>query len=362
MAARPGAARRMDERLARRGGALELLRLPSALYAALVGARNALHDRGLLAREQVEVPVVSVGNLSAGGTGKTPCVIFLARELAARGFVPGILARGYRRRPGERGDEALLVARALPGVLHVENPDRVAGALALIERGASAILLDDGFQHRRLARQLDLVLVDATRPWGLPPPPEGGAPVRSVLPRGLLREPARGIARADVLLLTRCDQAREEELAGLEAELRSLAPQLPILRAAHRPVRLRGSQGELPLEALRGRAVVLVSGLGNPEAFERSARALGAQVLAVHRFPDHHAYARTELEPALRAGEILASAKDAVKLEQLDIPHLALEVELEILRGRAVLDALLDALPLGERAQERAALHAGLAG
>lgn len=353
---------RLEDRLARRGGAIELLRLPSALYAGAMAFRNALYDAGFLGVERLDASVVSVGNLSAGGTGKTPCVALVARELVARGRRPGILSRGYRRGAAERSDEGALLAQRLPDVPHVENADRAAGGRELEALGVDVVLLDDGFQHRRLARDLDLVLVDATRPFGLAPASDGERAVRSVLPRGLLREPMSGLRRADALIVTRCDQVGERELDALEDELRALAPQAALLRAIHRPARLRAPGGELPLEALRGRAVQLVSGIGNPSAFERTARGLGARVEGAWRFPDHHAFRREELDAARAKGELLVTEKDAPKLAALGVEALVLEVELELVRGKAVLDALLDALPVSCAAHERAALHGGLAG
>lgn len=337
---------RLDDRLARRGGALELLRLPALLFGALVRARRAAYDRRWLPIERAGVPVICAGNLSAGGTGKTPMVAWLVRELVARGFHPGILSRGYGAAADGRNDEALLLERAHPSVPHVQAPDRVAGARELVTRGVDAIVLDDGFQHRRLARDLDLVLVDATRPWGLLAI-EGKAPVRALLPRGLLREPPSSLARADALVITRSDALAPHALAELERELHALAPACPILLARHRAVRLVDERGaEHALERLRGAQVELVSAIGNPQALRASVESLGARVSAEQRFPDHHRYTREEAS-ALNAGGALlvTTTKDAVKLAPLGARFLALEVELEIERDVGVLRALLDALP-----------------
>lgn len=355
---------RVEERLARRGGAIEWLRAPAALFGGLARVRAALYDRRLLPVVRVAAPVVSVGNLTVGGTGKTPAVIAIARELARRGRRPGVLARGYRRAAREgSNDEGRLLARKLPGVPYLERADRVEGAQKLVDAGCDVIVLDDGFQHRRLARDLDLVLVDATRPFGLPPSAAGEPAVRALLPRGLLREPPGALARADALAITRADQVPPEALDALERELWQLAPGRPILRAAHRPRALRGPAREEPPEALAGRPVRLVSGIGNPAAFERTAHALGARVVGVHRFGDHHDFRREELEPLLAPGvPLLVTAKDAVKLEALGVPHLTLDVEWTWLSGEEVLEALLDALPPSEGESRRAAAHGGLSG
>lgn len=361
-------ASRPEDLLARRGGAVELLRLPAALWQAVGGLRNRLYDSGWLPAHRLELPVVSVGNLTVGGTGKTPMVALLVKALEERGMSPGVLSRGYRAAEhgdGELNDEGRLFERLLPGVPQVQDADRVRGAAELVRRGAESIVLDDGFQHRRLARDLDLVLVDATRPWGLPAE-EGVAPVRAVLPRGLLREGERSLARADALVLTRADAVSAADLERLEEELERLVPGKPRLRAEHRPCALRrvGEAGEEHLEvgALAGHPVRLVSGIGNPGAFEATARALGAEVRGVHAFPDHHPFSREELDALEGEGELCVTAKDAVKLGDLGVPHLVLEVELVLTRGRQVLEALLDALPCSARSRARDAAHAGLHG
>jgi tetraacyldisaccharide 4'-kinase len=336
---------RWEDRLARRGGALELLRLPASLFGLAVRARRTAYDRGFLEARRLAVPVVSAGNLTTGGTGKTPLVAWLARELAQRGFRPGLLSRGYGAAAGTASDEVRLLARLCPGVPHAQDPDRVRGGTRLVAEGCDALVLDDGFQHRRLARDLDLVLVDATRPWGLPA--DGGPAVRALLPRGLLREPPSSLARADALVITRTDAVTPDALAALEEELADCAPGRPIVLARHAPrawVDERGARA--PLAALAGREVELVSGVGNPTAFERSVAAAGAVVRGHRRFPDHHAYARGDLDGLATDGRLLVTTeKDAVKLAELGARFQALAIELELVRDEAVLHALLDALP-----------------
>lgn len=357
---------RIDRRLAQRGGALELLRLPSALFAGLSRLRAAGYERGWLARVAVLVPVVSVGNLTAGGTGKTPFVAALARRLGARGRRIGILSRGYgaaRDAAGRENDEARWYRAHLPEVELVQDPDRVRGAEELMERGVDLILLDDGFQHRRLARDLDLVLVDATRPWGLPPPSGGGAPVQACLPRGLLREPPGALARADALVITRSDQIEPRALDALRAELERVAPGRALLCGVHRPARLRAPDGRgLGLAELSGREVDAVSAIGNPEAFERTLARLGARVQQHRAFPDHHLYSGADLEGLGAGGRwLVTTEKDAVKLAGLRPLHV-LGTDFELSEGAAVLDALLDALPPSDEGRRRRALHEGLHG
>jgi tetraacyldisaccharide 4'-kinase len=358
---------RPDLLLVRRGGAVEYLRVPALLMGAVTGARNWLYDKGCLPMRRVQLPIVSVGNVTVGGTGKTPMVAWTLRALQERGFHPGVLSRGYKSKQQNEGsdglnDEGRLFARMFPGVPQVQMPDRVAGARQLESLGADAILLDDGFQHRRLARDVDLVLIDAMRPWGLPAQADGAPSVRALLPRGLMRESLASLCRASAIVITRSDALGASELEALEGELQAFVPGVVRLLGEHRPSGLRryqadGTEQELGLRELAGRNVALVSGIGNPEAFERTARNAGALLESVHAFPDHHPFKAAELEPIAQKAEMLVTSKDSVKLLPLGIPHLVLEVEFAITRGEGVLAAILDSLPRSQQTLERDALH-----
>jgi tetraacyldisaccharide 4'-kinase len=345
---------RVLERLARRGGAVELLWLPALLFGAGARLRGSLYDRGLLPIRQLDTPVVSIGNLTAGGTGKTPMVAFVAAALEELGLRPGILSRGYGKGDAAENEEAQLLARLLPSVPHVQDPDRVAGGTRLQDLGVDVIVLDDGYQHRRLARDLDVVLVDATRPWGLPA--RGGPPVRAFQPRGLLREAPSALRRADLIVITRADAADSEALRG---ELACFG--VPISTAVHAPVGLRTLADEaLDLSALQGVDVDLVSGVGNPQAFEATVRGLGADVREHRVFPDHHRFSPGDLD-GLGARPVVVTAKDAPKLPAT-AEVWVLDVALRFLDGEDLLRARLAALPEGLRGRERAALHEGLHG
>ncbi len=336
---------RADERLARRGGAIELLRLPSLAFAALARTRRSLYDRRLLPMARVSVPVVSIGNVTTGGTGKTPFCAFVVRELQRRGFSPGILSRGYGAERGESNDEAKLLASWLPKTPHVQGKDRVSGARELIRGGANAIVLDDGFQHRRLERDLDIVLVDATRPFGLAGV-DGARPVVALLPRGLLREPPSSLRRADAIVITRTESLDRGSVDAVESEILRLAPGRPIVRAELRANGWLDEKGvRHRLASLAGREVDAVSALGNPEAFETSVRSTGAIVRDRRVFPDHHRYTRADLAGLPAAGRVLAtSGKDAVKLAPLGVRFFALDVQFEITAGAHFLDVLFDTL------------------
>ncbi len=373
----------MDQRpdllLAKRGGWIEILRVPALLFGGVARARGAFYARGLLPSYDVGVPVISVGNLSAGGTGKTPMIVWLAKELASRKRKVGIVSRGYGSAAGAPNDEALMLSEILPDVPHLQNPDRVAAATELGERGIDVVLVDDGFQHRRLARDVDLVLMDATRPFGLPAMGDNGKPVQAMLPRGLMREPLSALKRADAVVITRADAVPEETVRELEALVQRHAPGCPVALAAHAPVRLRsvssGGERVRPVEDLAGLEVDLFSGIGNPAAFERTASKLGAIIHSHRAFGDHHAFAPGDLDGLGVDRPALTTAKDAARLlganpgaEEdhgvCEVPPdlCVLDVELIVARGRSILEALVDSLPESRAQRERAAIHEGLHG
>ena len=301
------------------------------VYRPLVAARTAAYDRGLAKVQRAAVPVVSVGNVALGGTGKTPVVAWVVERLRAHGHRPAVVMRGYRG-DGASNDEARMLGGAV-----VCDPDRVRGAVRAVAEGATCVVLDDGFQHRRLHRDLDLVLIDATRPWG------GGA----VLPLGLLRESLSAVRRADAVIITRSDQVDAGALAAIVGRLSAWGR--PVLLARHAPVALTpfGGGTARPPTALAGQPVVLASGLGNPEGFERTARALGWQVREHARFPDHHHYTAAEATAlaalASRQGATLVvTAKDAVKLTAFELAAEVLSVAAGLdPAGESILDRLL---------------------
>ena len=340
---------RPELRLATRGGLKEALRLLTPVYAGVVSVRNSLYDVGALRARRAGVPVISVGNLTTGGTGKTPFVIWLVQRLRALGSNPGVLSRGYGRADGAaENDEGVLLSECHPELPQVQQADRVAGAAALEALGADLILLDDGFQHRRLARDLDLVLIDTTRPWGLPPAAPGAPPLEALLPQGLLREPVSSVKRADAVVLTRCDQSSEATLAEIEREVRRHAPDVPIAHAVHRPSRVVTPTGTQEPSWLEGRSVTLLSGVGHPGAFEETARALGAEIRRVHVFDDHHTFTVSEVDGLCEEDtELLVTAKDAVKLRALDVPCASLEIEMDLIAGEKSLCDLVEAVIKG---------------
>ncbi len=277
------------------------------------GRRRALAAR----RAKVSVPVVSVGNITSGGTGKTPVVEMLVRELLRRGRRPAIVSRGYRSSADGLNDESRLLAQNLPGVRQYLNPDRLASGRRAIQDGADVLVLDDGFQQRSLAVDLDIVLLDATDPFG-------GS---RILPAGLLREPLEALGDADLFAITRGSLVPRTGLGILRGLLRDRFPGVPRLEiemeaTGWHPV-CRGRSGEravLDAGALRGKRAAAFAGIGNPEAFRRQLGALGLDVAVWMPFPDHHGFRAADLTEigrrAIAAGAevVVMTQKDAVKI------------------------------------------------
>ncbi|MBX3399842.1 MAG: tetraacyldisaccharide 4'-kinase [Gemmataceae bacterium] len=316
-------------------------RLASWPYGLAMRARNALYERGWKRVVRAPVPVVSIGNLTLGGTGKTPCVEYVAARLRDRGLRPAILSRGYGAEH-HRNDEAMVLEENLPDVPHLQGRDRAALAMTAVEElDANAIVLDDGFQHRRLARDLDLVLLDATVPLAR----------EAIFPRGTLREPVAGLHRAHAIILTRCDQA-----ADVESQLAWLAkrfPNKPVVRAVHAPLELMGGDGVVEsLSGLNGAPVAAFCGIGNPDAFRDTLARLGTNVVDFRVFPDHHAYTREDVAELARWADtlptdatVVATQKDWVKLRMDDLGgrrFRALRIGFRVIAGESELDGLFD--------------------
>jgi tetraacyldisaccharide 4'-kinase len=291
---------------------------------------------------------VSVGNLTLGGTGKTPCVEYVARFYRDLGRPVAILSRGYGGR-GAANDEALVLAENLPDVPHLQGADRKSLAVAAVEQWKSEVLvLDDGLQHRRLARDLDLVLLDATEPWGR----------GHLFPRGLLRESPRGLQRAGVVLLTRCDQVGQPERRRLREAVERLAPGTPLAETTHRPIDLVNGTRTAPLETLAARPVAAFCGIGNPAAFRRTLADQGAALADFRTFPDHHSYSQADTDDlhtwATRQATdcvVVTTQKDLVKLRLArlgDKPLWALRIRLHFEEGQEALDHKLRQVLCGE--------------
>lgn len=322
-----------------------LLRAAEVPYTIEVNRRNRAFDSGRRPSEHVSVPVISVGNLTLGGTGKTPLVEWVARWLRRHDIRVTIVSRGYGAEAGAKNDEALELELRLPDVPHLQNPDRVAAAQTAIEEfECQAIVLDDGFQHRRLARDLDIVLIDALEPFGFD----------HVFPRGTLREPLIGLKRAHAVALSRADHLEPPERTKLKQAALRYAPEALWLELAHAPKSLVSASGQTQaVEMLRGRRVAAFCGIGNPAGFQRTLERCGAVMPAFREFPDHHAYDRSDIESlaawceGLDAEMAVCTAKDLVKLG-IDglgrVPLRAVAIELEFLSGQEQFEARLQSL------------------
>ncbi len=314
------------------------LRLAAIPYAAVVGARNRLWDQGKIEICRAAVPVVSVGNLTLGGTGKTPMVAYLARWFREQGRRVAIVSRGYGAGEDGRNDEALELEQQLPDVPHVQNANRVdAARVATEELECDLVIMDDGFQHRRLHRDLDLVLIDALEPFG-----HG-----HIFPRGTLREPTSSLARADAVVLSRSDMISPRERAALQQRVRLLAPRAIWAEVMHAPRALLSAAGqESACQELAGRRVAAFCGLGNPAGFRHTLEQCGYEVAAWRAFADHYRYRREDVAELANWAEtaqveaVVCTHKDLVKLsvESLGgIPLRAVAVGIEFRLGAEAL-------------------------
>jgi len=347
---------------------LVLLKGFSLLFAMAVGVRNFLYRVGVLRRFPLGIQVISIGNVTAGGTGKTPVTEIFARTLAAEGRKVAILSRGYRRKrapwwqraltqviepplvvsDGHRvlldsavgGDEPYMLASNLPGVAVVVDSNRVkAGRYAIKRLGCDTIILDDGFQYQRLKHSVEVLLVDSTNPFG------NG----NMLPRGILREPVRHLKRADIIFLTKC----RGDVSAVRDEVRKYNATAEIVECNHAPKVLQDvwSREQFPLSWLQGKTVCTLSGIAFPKGFENSLRHLGAKVVWCERYADHHRYDSSEILYALNrsadmgADALITTEKDAVRFPRLEtspVRCLYLRVAIEILSGGESFSQVID--------------------
>jgi tetraacyldisaccharide 4'-kinase len=324
------------------------LHLLSWGYSLGTGIRNRLYASGLKTVYSPGVPAVAVGNITTGGTGKTPVVAWLTNWFSARGFSPAILSRGYRSLESGENDEKLVLDRLCPGVPHLQNPDRVASArLAVARDSAQVLILDDAFQHRRIGRDLNLCLIDATNPWGY----------GYLLPRGLLRELRSELRRADLIIVTRCDQRSRSELEHLIEEIHRWAKDVPIVQSRFAPTGWRTLDGRmLALDEFQKRSAIAFCGLGNPAGFRQSLDASGCTIEEFVTFPDHHHYTSEDLETLKHAASdrtcslLMTTLKDLVKLRAEAFPGLtaaALEITFDVIEGEADLSSHLERVVAG---------------
>ncbi|MCK4958249.1 MAG: tetraacyldisaccharide 4'-kinase [Planctomycetes bacterium] len=321
-----------------------ILRAVSAGYLGAVALRNLCYDRRWLRSHDAGVPVISVGNVTTGGTGKTPLVIWLCKLLAARSVDCAVLTRGYKSESGKFTDEPAILAKSCPDANVIVDGDRVSSAAKAIEKfGAGVLVMDDGFQHRRLRRDLDIVAVDATCPFGF----------GRILPAGLLREPVSALKRADAVVITRYDQATIVKISELEKAIERIAPQATIARAVHRNPYAKMLKGAtLSIDELKEKPVYAFCGIGNPKAFFNRLEGHGLKVMGTRVYNDHHNYTERDIKDIyeeakyLGAELILSTQKDWVKTTLLseqdeDILFAYMAVELEFVEGADKIESLV---------------------
>lgn len=319
--------------------------IAAVLYSIVIILRNFLYSKGIFKAHRAKAPVICIGNITTGGTGKTPLVVWLCNLLGGKNIDCAILTRGYKANQGALIDEPAMLAESCPNAKVVINPDRVAGAAEAVNiLGADVLIMDDGFQHRRLARDLDIVAIDATCPFGY----------GKILPAGLLREPVSGIKRARAAVITRADQVTEAELSRLEKKLRHINPNMIIAKSIHAPVCAKAADGtKTAIQELKGKKIFAFCGIGNPEAFFNTIKNLGCNLVGSEIYDDHHHYADEDIahifeqSEHLKADLVLTTRKDFKKIAlptpaESNIPFFYLAIEIKFLASEDKLRDLIE--------------------
>jgi len=318
----------------------------SVIYRIALSGRKFLYKKGIKKTKKLPVKVISIGNLTLGGTGKTPAVITIAQEAKKRGFKPCVLTRGYKGKAKspcfadkdkrhllktyQIGDEPLLMTHKLAGIPVVKGKNRfLSGIYALGKLGLNAIdmfILDDGFQHWGLHRDIDILLVDATNPFGN----------EKLFPEGILREPLDSIKRADIIVITKADAVNNEVITAIKQKVKQYNLETPIYTASHKPTSLINASGETKtLEALNNKKVYAFAGIANPSYFIALLKLQGADIIKFKKFRDHYNYTQRDINKIKEeAGnlEIVTTEKDLVKLKELELPEniFALRIEFSV--------------------------------
>src|SRR4030042_3965208 len=258
------------------------------VYMVIIELRNLFYEKQVLKIHHHDTAVISVGNITLGGTGKTPLVVWLCNFLHQQNVPCAVLTRGYKTTQNIKLstqnyiDEPAVLAESCPLAKVIVNPDRVAGAAEAIGKfKVKVLVMDDGFQHRRLARDLDIITIDATRPFGY----------EKIFPAGLLREPVTSLNRAPAFVITRCDQITAPELDKIEKKLQTINPDMILARSAHAVVHVKTADNKtIRIEDFDGKKIFAFCGIGNPNAFMNTLKTLGAELAGSKIYNDHHLY------------------------------------------------------------------------
>ena len=321
----------------------------SKIYSVIIRLRNFCYDRHIFAIHHAKASVISIGNITTGGTGKTPLAAWLCSEIAKKqrinkeNYKLAVLTRGYKTAQNNT-DEPAIFSESCPQVDVIINPNRVIGAAQAIGKfKANVLVMDDGFQHRRLARDLDIVTIDATNPFGY----------GRIIPAGLLREPVSSLKRSNAVILTRCDQVSQAQLTQIEDKVYDLNPKILIARSLHQPVFIKTIENrQVSLDEYKGRKVFAFCGIGNPDSFINSLKKLEYEVVGSKIYDDHHNYSDSclaeikEQTRILGAELILTTQKDWTKVRLLksakELPLAYLAIEIYYLSGLDELRCLIE--------------------
>ncbi len=316
----------------------------SWFYRLIVGVRNFLYNVSILKSTKVSATVISIGNITTGGTGKTPLVAWLCNYFIGKNIKTAVLTRGYKKK-GDVADEPAMLTKAVPSVIVMVNPDRVAGAeKAINEHKAKLLVMDDGFQHRRLARDVNIVAIDAMVPFGN----------EKLLPAGLLREPIKSLKRADAVVITRANQNSPEIIEEIKRRVTAIKPDMVFAAAVHKPMYAKLIKDrQIPLEQMKGKKIYAFCGIGNPDAFFQTLTDMALNIVGKKVYNDHHLYINDDIEAIYedarynKAEFVITTHKDWIKtallsMDRFQIPFAAMMVELDFVDGKENIIALVD--------------------
>ena len=309
-----------------------LLRIISLFYSIIVRTRNFLYNAQILKSNKVNALIICIGNITTGGTGKTPLVVWLCNFLHDKDIRTAILTRGYKAHKGKFSDEPAILAQSCPDCRILINSNRTESAQkAISQHNAQVLVMDDGFQHRKLHRNLNIVTIDSTCPFGY----------GKILPAGLLREPATAIKRAQAAIITRSDLVSETKLIQITEKIKKINPDIVIANAMHKPVCVKLiEKPKLDLEHLKTKRIFAFSGIGNPDGFLKTIKKLELNLIESKSYNDHYNYTQQDAEDIyqraayVNADLILSTQKDWTKIallmkhrDNIDFGYLLVEMD-----------------------------------
>lgn len=314
-----------------------VLRFAAAGYSLITAVRNRLFDCGIFKTNKAALPIISIGNITTGGTGKTPLVIWFANKIDKK---CAVLTRGYKT--GNRmTDEPELIKQSCPNAKVIINPDRTQGAKTAVENCSEICIIDDGFQHRRLYRDLDIVAIDATEPFGF----------GRILPAGLLREDIKGLKRADAIIITKTELVDKEKIVEIKEKIISFNLDAPIAETIYNIKNIRTKDENINIKDIKDKKILAFCGIGNPDAFFRTLEQTGCKIVKKEIFDDHHDYSHNDIEKIAKetrniADMALTTQKDWVKVRErisdIDTIFARLEIEVQFVCGEDKITELIE--------------------